>query len=165
MRARSSLRKQTMLVRVTLSAYFYVAQAVERALALAFVNKLILFESHYRHILCSLDRWMRARSSLRKQTVCSSPTIGILLNSRGRWTQASSSLRKQSMLVRVPLSAYFYVPQADECGLVLAFVNKLFVRVPVSAYFYVVQADEPAQAVVFVNKICGFDSQYRHIFM
>ena len=164
MRARSSLRKQTMLVRVPLSAYFYVAKADECGLAVAFVNKLILFESHYRHILCSLDRWMRARSSLRKQTVCSSPTIGILLYSRGRWTHASSSLRKQSMLVRVPLSAYFYVPQADECGPVLAFVNKLFVRVPVSAYFYVAQADERALAVAFVNSICLFEPHDRHIF-
>jgi len=51
MRANSSLRKQTIFVRVPLSAYFYVAHAVERALALAFVNKLIWFESHYRHIM------------------------------------------------------------------------------------------------------------------
>ena len=39
-----------MLVRVPLSAYFYVAQADERTLAVAFVNKLCWFESHYRHI-------------------------------------------------------------------------------------------------------------------
>jgi len=42
------------LVRVPLSAYFYVTQADERALSVAFVNKLCWFESHYRHIcLCS----------------------------------------------------------------------------------------------------------------
>jgi hypothetical protein len=39
-----------MLVRVPLSAYFYVAQADERTLAVAFVNKQCSFESHYRHI-------------------------------------------------------------------------------------------------------------------
>ena len=48
--ASSSLRKQTMWVRVQLSAYFYVAQADERALAVAFVNKLCWFQSYYRHI-------------------------------------------------------------------------------------------------------------------
>jgi len=80
MRASSSLRKQTMLVGVPLSAYFYVAQADERMLAVAIVNKVCWFESHYRHILCSLRRW----------------------------TRASSSFRKQTMWVQVPLSAYFY---------------------------------------------------------
>jgi len=29
--------------------------------------------------------------------------------SPGSWTRASSSLRKQTMLVRVPLSAYFFM--------------------------------------------------------
>jgi len=49
MPASSSLRKQTMLVRVPLSAYFYVAQAHERMLAVAIVNKVCWFESHHRH--------------------------------------------------------------------------------------------------------------------
>jgi len=39
-----------MLVRVPLSACFYVAQADERALTVAFVNKIFWFEFHYRHI-------------------------------------------------------------------------------------------------------------------
>jgi len=51
-------------------------------LAVAFGNKLCWFESHYRHTsLCS----------------------------PGRWTRASSSLQKWTMLVRVPLSAYFFM--------------------------------------------------------
>ena len=41
MRASSSLRKQTMLVRVPLSPYFYVAQAHERMLAVAIVKKYV----------------------------------------------------------------------------------------------------------------------------
>jgi len=58
-----------------------VAQAVQRVLAVDFENKLCWFEDHYRHIsLCS----------------------------PGSWTRASNSLRKQTMLVRVPLSAYFF---------------------------------------------------------
>jgi len=59
-----------------------VAQAVELVLAVAFKNKLCWFKAYYRHIsLCSPGSWMRA----------------------------SSSLRKQTMLVRVPLSAYFFM--------------------------------------------------------
>jgi len=66
----------------TIGIFLYVAQAVERVLATAFENKLCWFESHYRHIsLCS----------------------------PGSLTRASSSLRKQSMLVRIPLSAYFFM--------------------------------------------------------
>jgi len=49
MHASSSLRKQTMLFRVPPSAYYYVAQADECTLAVAFVNKLSWFKSHYRH--------------------------------------------------------------------------------------------------------------------
>jgi len=48
MHASSSLHKQTMLVRVPPSAYFYVAHTDERTVAVAFVNKLCWFES-YRH--------------------------------------------------------------------------------------------------------------------
>jgi hypothetical protein len=106
---------------------------------------------------------------------------------------AGSSLRKQTMLVRVPLSAYFYVAQADEralavafinklCSLeshyrhifyvaqaderalAVAFVNKLLVRVPLSACFYVALADERALAEAFINKLCWFKSHYQHIF-
>ena len=155
-----------MLVRVPLSAYFYVVQAVERALTLAFVKK---------------------------NQFGSSPTIGIFLCSPGRWRRASSSFRKQTMLVRVPLSAYFYVAQADEGTLAVAFVKTMFVpvllsaflcslgrwmrarsslrkqtnfvRVPLSAYYYIAEADERALAVAFVNKLCLFESHYRHIFM
>jgi len=51
-------------------------------LAAAFAKKLCWFESHYRHIsLCG----------------------------PGSWTRASSSLQKQTMLVRVPLSSYFFM--------------------------------------------------------
>jgi len=54
---------------------------VEHVLAVAFGKKLCWFESHYRHIsLCG----------------------------PGSWTHASSSLRKETILVRVPLSAYFF---------------------------------------------------------
>jgi len=60
----------------TIGIFLYVAQAVQRMLAVAFGNKLRWFESHYRHIsLCS----------------------------PGSLTRASSSLRKQATLVRVPL--------------------------------------------------------------
>ena len=96
MRASSSLRKQTMLVRVpiflyvaqavecvlavafgknyvgsspTIGIFLYVAQAVECVLAVAFRNKLCCFESHYRHIsLCSPGSWTRASSSLWNHT-------------------------------------------------------------------------------------------------
>ena len=79
-RASSSLRKQTVLVRVPLSIILYVAQAVERVLAVAFGNKLCWFESQSQHIsVCSPDSW----------------------------TRTSSSLQKQNMLVWVPVSAYF----------------------------------------------------------
>ena len=43
-----------MLVRDPLSAYYYIAQADERTLAVAFINKLCWFESHYRHIFIYL---------------------------------------------------------------------------------------------------------------
>ena len=72
--------KKSMLVRVPI--FLYVAQAVERVLAVAFGNKLCWFKSHYWYISsCSPDSRMRA----------------------------SSSLRKRTMLVRVPLSAYFFM--------------------------------------------------------
>jgi len=51
MHASSSLPKQTKLVRVPPLAYYYVAQADERMLAVAFLNELSWFESHYRHII------------------------------------------------------------------------------------------------------------------
>ena len=51
-------------------------------------NKLCWFESHYRHIsLCS----------------------------PGRWTRASGNLRKQTVLVRVPLSVYFFIHNPCFC--------------------------------------------------
>jgi len=59
-----------------------LAQVVECGLAAAFRNKLRWFESHYWHI-----------------SLCSS----------GSWTCSSSSLGKQTMLVRSPLSAYFFM--------------------------------------------------------
>ena len=73
-----------------------VAQAVERVLAVAFRNKLIWFESHYRHIsLCSPGSWTRTSSSLRKQTVLVRvPLLAYFLCSPGSWTRASSSLWK-----------------------------------------------------------------------
>jgi len=140
-RVNSSLRKQTVLVRVPLSAYFFMQpKQFERMLAPAFGNKLCWFESHYRHIsLCSPGSWKRVSSSLRKQTVLVrvplsayffmqpkqfervlAPAFGnklcwfeshyrhISLCSPGSWKRVSSSLRKQTMLVRVPLSAYFF---------------------------------------------------------
>jgi len=75
---------------------------------------------------------------------------------------ASSSLREQTMLVRIPLSAYFYVARQLN-ALAIAFVNKLLVRVPLSACFYVAPANERALAVVFVNKLCWFESHCRHV--
>jgi len=43
-----------MLIRVPLLAFLYVAQAVQRVLAVAFGNELCWLESHYQHIsLCS----------------------------------------------------------------------------------------------------------------
>ena len=71
---------------LTIGIFLYVAQTVESVLAVAFGNKLCWFESHYRHI-----------------SVCSP----------GSWTHASSRLRKQTMLVQVPLSAYFFTYPYD----------------------------------------------------
>jgi len=66
----------------TIGIVLYVAQPVERVLVTAFGNKVSWFESHYRHI-----------------SSCSPAS----------WTRVSTSLRKQTMLVRVPLSAYFFM--------------------------------------------------------
>ena len=54
-RARSGVKKQTTLVRVPVSAYFfYVTISFERVLVVAFGNKLRWFECHCRHVsLCS----------------------------------------------------------------------------------------------------------------
>jgi len=63
--------KWTKFVQVPRSAY-YVAQAVERVLAVAFGNELCWFKSHYWHIfLCSPGSWTCASSSLRKWTTWS----------------------------------------------------------------------------------------------
>jgi len=66
----------------TIGIFLYVAQVVEHMLAVAFGSELCWFKSHYRHIsLCS----------------------------PGSWTRANSCLQKLTMLVRVPLSAYFFM--------------------------------------------------------
>ena len=66
----------------TISIFLYVTQAVERVLEPAFGKKLCWFESHLLHIsLCS----------------------------PGSKRRGSSSLWKQTMLVRVPLTAYFFM--------------------------------------------------------
>jgi hypothetical protein len=70
------------------------------------------------------------------------------------------------MLVRVPLSTYFYVAQADERALEVAIVNILcWFESYYRHIFYVAQADEHTLAVAFVNKMCWFESHYRNIFM
>ena len=63
----------------TIGIFLYVAQAVECVLAVA-LDKNCWFESHYRHIsVRSPGSRMCASSSLRKQTVGLSPTIGVFL--------------------------------------------------------------------------------------
>jgi len=75
-----------------------LAQTVERVLAVAFRNKLCWFESHYQYIsLCS----------------------------PGSWTCASSSLWKQTMLVRVQLSAYFFMYPYDWKHLLMGIVERV----------------------------------------
>ena len=93
--------------RPTISIFLYVARAVEQVLAVAFGNKLCWFESHYRHIsLCSPGSWTCASSSLQKQTLLVwVPLSAYFLCSQGSWTCGSSSLQKQTMLVSVPLLA------------------------------------------------------------
>jgi len=66
----------------TIGIFLYVARPVEPVLATAFGNKLCWVESHYPHI-----------------SLCSS----------GISTRVITSLRKQSILVRVQLSAYFFM--------------------------------------------------------
>jgi len=54
--------------------------------------------------------WTRANSSLRNKLYWFEfHCRHISLCSPGSWTHASSRLRKQTMLVRIPLSAYFFM--------------------------------------------------------
>jgi len=75
---------------LTTGIFLYVAQADEQVLAVALGNKLCWFESHYRHIS---------------------------LRSPGSWMRASSNLGKRTMLVQLPLLAYFFMwpRQMNEC--------------------------------------------------
>ena len=66
----------------TIGLFLYVAQAVERVLAATFGNIPCWFESHYRH-----------------DSLCTP----------GSWTRVSSCILKQTVLVRVPLSACFFM--------------------------------------------------------
>jgi len=64
-----------MLVRIPL--FLYVAQAVERVLAVAFGDTM--FESHYRHIFYVAQAVERVLAKAFGNYVGSSPTIGIFL--------------------------------------------------------------------------------------
>jgi len=70
------------------------------------------------------------------------------------------------MLVRVNYRHIFYVAQADERTLAVAFMNKLcWFESQYRYIFYVALADECTLAVAFGNKLCWFESHYWHIFM
>jgi hypothetical protein len=70
------------------------------------------------------------------------------------------------MLVRVPVSAYFFVTQAVERVLAVAFGKKNYVGSSpnIGIFLYVAQAVERVLAVAFGNKLCWFESHYRHIY-
>jgi len=80
------------------------------------------------------------------------------------WARASSSLRKQTMLVRVPLSTYFFM-QPRQLTHASSSLRKqtTLVWVSLSAYFFVAQVVEHVLAVAFRNKLCCFKSHYSHI--
>ena len=65
----------------------------------------------------------------------------------------ASSLRKQTMLVRVPLSVYFYVAQADERTLAVA-VRTVFARV-ICALFVSILAAEKSGCVKYADFFGG----------
>ena len=98
--ASSSLQKQTVGSSPTLTIFLYVAQAVERMLAVAFRKKLCWLESHYGHIfLCS---WGNTQHS--QKTGIHAPT-GIQTHNLSR----RGSTVRPAMLGRVPLLAYFFM--------------------------------------------------------
>ena len=125
MRGNSSLRKQTTLVRVPLLTFLYVAKALERVLGVAFGNKLRWFESHDRHIfyVAQAVECVLAVAFGNKLRWFESHCWHISLCSQGTGTRASSSLWKQTMLVWVPLSAYFFMYPYDWKHLLMGIVG------------------------------------------
>ena len=64
----------------TIGIFLYVAQAVERVLAVALGNKLCWFESHYRHIsLCSFRRCNTVAGGFVRSAVVEDPPRGYVL--------------------------------------------------------------------------------------
>ena len=136
-RVSSCLRKKTVGSSHTIGMFLYVAQAVERVLAASFGKELCRFESDNLHI-------------------CLYSTVS--------WRRVSSCLRKHIVLVRVPLSAYFFMCSKHLIACLQLGSDTFCVGSirTIGIFLYVENAVENVSAAASLIKLCCFESHYQH---